>query len=58
MTVNAIGGLDPADRALTPPTDAKAGDASTADVPVRVMNGQRIEGDNPIYPDEAKESSL
>jgi TonB family protein len=58
VTVNAIGGLDPADPALTPPADAKAGDALLADVPVRVMNGQRIEGDNPDYPEEAKESSL
>ena len=58
VTVNAIGGLDPGDPALTPPADARTGEASTADVPVHVMNGQRIEGDNPIYPDEAKESNL
>jgi TonB family protein len=58
VTVNAIGGLDPADPALTPPADAKAGAASTVDVTEHWMNGQRIEGDNPIYPDEAKESRL
>ncbi|MGB9029514.1 MAG: energy transducer TonB [Acidobacteriaceae bacterium] len=58
VMVNAIGGLDPADPALTPPADAKAGAASAVDVTERRMNGQRIEGDNPIYPDEAKESSL
>jgi TonB family protein len=58
VTVNAIGGLDPADPALTPPANARTGEALLADVPVRVMNGQRIEGDNPNYPDEAKESSL
>jgi TonB family protein len=58
VTVNAIGGLDSADPVLTPPADAKAGEALLVDVKERMMNGQRIEGDNPIYPDEAKESRL
>jgi TonB family protein len=56
VTVNAIGGLDAADPALTPPANAKVGEALPVDVKERMMNGQRIEGDNPNYPEEAKAS--
>jgi TonB family protein len=58
VTVNAIGGLDPADAALTPPADARAGDALLLDVPERFVDGQRIKGSMPDYPEEAKASRL
>ena len=57
-TVVALGALDPADPALTPPPDAKTDGALPATISARVMNDQRVGGLNPDYPEEAKLSHV
>jgi TonB family protein len=53
-TVDTIEGLSPNDPALTPPPDARSTSIAPATVPSGVMQGNRIKGQNPIYPQDAK----
>ena len=49
-----IGGLDPTDPALVPPADAKRDTTGPVTIGAKVMQGQRIGGAMPIYPQDAK----
>jgi TonB family protein len=57
-TIVAMGAMDPSDPALSPPADAKADLNLPLDIASRVMNGQRVKGFYPDYPDEAKLSKI
>jgi len=56
MTVDTIEKLNPDDPALTPPPDAKNTSVATVGVASGVMAGHRIRGQNPVYPQDAKEA--
>jgi TonB family protein len=56
--VSEVGGLDAADAVLTPPADAKPDDAGSPGIPAKVMQGQRIGGPVPEYPEKAKAAHL
>jgi TonB family protein len=52
--VNAVGRIDAADAIFTPPADAKPDGAGSLGIPAKVMQGARIGGPVPEYPEKAK----
>jgi TonB family protein len=55
-TVEKVEGLNPADPALVPPPDAKADTTGPVTIGSAVIQGNRIGGPMPIYPQDAKEA--
>lgn len=54
--VNTVEGLRPDDPALTPPPDAKTDKVGAVVVGSSIMQGNRIGGPMPVYPQDAKDS--
>jgi TonB family protein len=57
-SIDMLGSLDPADPALTPPTDARTQSILQMQVPSGIMLGNRIKAPNPEYPLKAKLAHL
>ena len=54
--VNTIEGLDPSDSALIPSPEAKTEHSGTVTIGSGIMQGMRTGGQNPIYPQDAKDA--
>jgi TonB family protein len=57
-TVDAVTALDASDPALSPPPDAATSDAVPIHIPSHVMQGNRVKGPVPEYPEAAKSANL
>lgn len=54
VTIDTVGGLDPAHPALTPPPDAKTPELAPVNLDQKITQGYRIKGSPPGYPAVAK----
>ena len=58
VTLDSVTAIDASDPALAPPPDATIVNPSVTQISARVMNGKRIRGPLPEYPQKAKDARI